>query len=150
MSKLPIHPDESNPQLSALLDDALSAQTVPGGVSDDLAARTFDHLQGELRAGQRRVVGRIGPVQAGWWAATTAAVIALAVGAAMWVGSFPDPLSPSAIAALDAQVIEGELEVLALEIDSLGATSSWQSAHDSLDRDLAELELSNTDLVTYF
>ncbi len=150
MNTRPIHPDDADPQLSALLDDALNAQSIPGGVPDDLAARTFARVRPELERTQRHVVGRIGPMQAGLWAAATAAVIAMAVGGAMWVGNFPDRLSSSAMVALDSQVIEDEIEVLALEIDSLRAANPWQTAYDSLDRDLAEWELSNTDLVTHF
>ena len=144
------HPDELDPQLSALLDEALSPEGVPGGVPDDLAGRVFARLRPQLEDHGPRVAGRIRPMQSGLWAAATAAVVALAVGGAMWVGSFADRSSTPVDLALDSQVIENELEMLALEIEFLRADGPWQALHDNLDRDMAEWELSHTDLVTHF
>ena len=149
MNPQQMNPDEADAHLSALLDEALDARNIPGGVPEDLSSRICARTLSRL-PGRRDVAGRIGPFAGGSWVAATAAVVALAIGAAIWVGSSQDPPASAPGLAVDSQSIEAELDLLALEIDSLNGTSTWQTLHDSLDRDLAEWELADTDMVTQF
>ena len=143
--------EQLDPQLEALLDEALSAESLPGGVPDDLAQRIVAKTSDSLGpATERAVIARIGPV----WLRRAAAAIVLAASVGI--------VLVSALIARDAQQIvfvRGELQaieqyepttdpmseelaVLDVQLRLALGNGSGLGGTDLLDDELIDLELS--------
>ena len=135
-----------DPDLEALLDDALAVQP-PAGLADRIVAATQPRLSQSARGA---VVGRIGPA-----AAALAAVLALALGAAMWIAALDGPAGTGAplgavesrlaeLEALDAARdadIDQQLTLMALQVDLAERADWWASASEEMDRTTLQHQL---------
>lgn len=121
-----------DPKLDALLDDALSAESIPGGVPSDLSGRIFAMTRSSLAASQRSVLARIGPMR---WAAI-AALLILAAGAAIWFNVAPAKTTSSPLLAQNGSA------TLIAEIEGFIHTlTNYNGPGESIDQDLAILAL---------
>lgn len=141
---------ESDPQLNALLDEALGWQSVstPDNLTERIISQTVDNLE----SGHRHVVGRINLASRPVWAAAFAALVLLAAGAAMWMTIPVQQMSPSDMFFTWDDKTEQELELLALEIDELQIANNWDPVRSDLDQELTQWDLgiAENDLVTEF
>jgi len=136
-----LHLDQDQ-QLEGLLDEAFAPPSVAGGVPADLSRRIAAQTRNRLPGRRLHVLGRIGMPPAAAWPVALAAVVALALGTAAWIGTMTTIAGDPAV--VDSYVhssdIELELEMLALEIDALESLSTWQAGEAQLDNDLSELQ----------
>lgn len=115
--------EQLDPQLEALLDEVLSAESLPGGIPDDLAQRIVAKTSRSLEpAAESAVIARIGPT----WLRRAAAAIVLAASVGV--------VLVSAMIARDAQEIafvRGEFE----------AIEQYEPTTDPMGEELAILDM---------
>ena len=142
--------EQLDPQLEALLDEALSAESLPGGVPDDLVQRIVARTSGSLEpVTERAVIARIGPAV---WLRRAAAAIVLAASVGV--------LLVSALIARDAQQIvfvrrelkaieqyepttdpmSEELAILDIQLQLALGNGNGSGGTDLLDDELIDLE----------
>ena len=150
MSTWPPKQFETDPQLDALLDEALSPQSV--SAPDDLTQRIICRTVDRLTSGERDVVGRVGLGLWRTWAAAIAAVILLASGTVVWMSMAPDRTPADEMILAWEDNTEQELELLSLEIEQIQIARNWDSIDSDLDHDLTQWELgiAEDDLVMEF
>jgi hypothetical protein len=147
-----LNPYETDPGLDALLDEALSAESVEGGIPAGLSDRVFAAARAELAA-ERPVLARLGA----WRTFAMAASVLLLVGGALWLGVreqeetgprvakiTPEVTAPHATAApalaFDEYDVDRELDLLEVQVGQYadntrwsGTTTSEGSAIDEMD-----------------
>ena len=123
-------------QLEALLDQALAADDARlapvDGLADRIVAATAEPI-----ARRRAVIARLSPLRLG---AVAAAVIALSLGAAMWVADVARPRPAEPLAADDVERVFTELD---LALDAAGAEPIDQELH-LLSVAIGEIEARDT------
>jgi hypothetical protein len=145
-------PGIPDPRLDALLDEALSADSVEGGIPAGLSDRVFAAARAELAA-EQPVLARLGA----WRTFAMAASVLLLVGGALWlsvreregtgptiVKSTREVAAPQATAtpalAFDEDDVDRELDLLEVQVGQYadntrwsGTTTSEGSAIDEMD-----------------
>jgi hypothetical protein len=128
-----------DPALEALLDEALSVDSIPGGLPAGLSDRIFAATRAELAAGRARptVLGRIGMP----WPLAVAASVLLLVGGALWLGVQSDvgvparswmAHNPSAISPTGPTMafdeVDRELDLLSVQVEQFADNTHWNTA----------------------
>lgn len=160
MSDEPIRDDHQfDPELDAMLDEALSPPQPPAGLTDRLLTATRPQL------GRRSVVARIGPRLAGgraWRGWSIAAMVLIVVGAGVWMSlmrkvsgiTLEDGLDEVAAADVTRDtLIDHQLDLLALQVDLARADAVWLSTEEETFEEAIEqyeLESFATDVLLLF
>jgi len=149
MPNQPVRKRDDDQELEALLDEALSARSVPGGVPDDLTERIVAQTADRLQAQSSGVLARIGPARIRAVAAVL--ILAATIGIMVVVSGLSGPtdsLDPQIDQALAQTLsyepvtddIDREIQLLATAIDEFGSLNLADATTTSIDDDLAEFE----------
>lgn len=135
--------DRFDPGLDEALCDALSAESVPGGIAEDLADRIVAQTHGQLVPSRSPVIARI---HSRWFGAVAAAaVIAVAMGISLMFSSPVETFGPVAsVFATGSDMnasIDREIELLDMEIELALSEGSSNFDGNLLDDEMTEWEL---------
>ena len=149
--------EQLDPQMEALLDEALSAESVPGGIPEDLADRivemTSDSLPGARRGADvadRRpgVIARIGPARIRALAA--AIVLAASVGVVLLSVLIARDARDIAMVKIDVRAIDQyespadpmseELALIDMQIQLAMNDGDWSETASLLNDEVVDLE----------
>ena len=146
----PHQSDETDPQLDALLSEALSPQSVAGGVPDDLTERILAATQDKLAASHPSVLARIGSRKLGSLAAA-AALVAASVGIVLFLGSPQNTTQPLIQIETDMQTladytgpnepIDHDIQLFETELEMAMADTEFDLDRESLENDFEQWDL---------
>lgn len=141
-------PDETDPRLNGLLRDALSPESIPGGVPADLADRIVAATGDKLVPGRPSVIARIGLRRLG--AVAAAVFVAVSVGILITAGSSVKTARSLNEIEADLQTlaaypglnepIDQELRLLEMEMDLTFADAGFDLDRQALDDELNQWE----------
>ncbi|MEM7627051.1 MAG: hypothetical protein AAF333_15755 [Planctomycetota bacterium] len=162
---------KTDPQLDALLDEALAPEAAPAGLNDRIVAATVNRLPDDDARIQNPVLGHIGGGGFPWRSVAAVLLLGGVVGGLLWVGGEtkrPGGIEDSDVAtvetvqlgldqladaALQAESIDDDIALLSMQLSAVQEPGIWeQDALESLDTAIAfdEFDQLYDELDLYF